>query len=369
MNFNKNSYLVILLVLVLSCLVLAPNVMAQEPKKVILDTDLRLPPQDDSYAALMALNSPKIEVLGVSLIFGNTYLAQMEADALRWMEVMGYEDVPVYLGHEKPLVKDMQYEPITGSAEEFRRPSYIHEGLGDLVAEEYYMPEAREPLGGFAEIESQEKDAVQFIIDTIKENPNEVTLVPLGPLTNIAAAMRKAPEIIDLVDEIVIMGGSFDDQPLPGYGPGGIHTAEFNFALDAEAAEIVMTSGAPIVLSPLNVSRLTGFTREFKEELENMGGPVAEIFANRPVPGGEYESSLMFDHVAVAYVINPDLTETREAYVDIDTSEGASYGLSYTRNAPWPGAPDVKPVKIQTDLDTEAFNELFMDLMLQSGTN
>ena len=343
--------------LVLS-LVFASVVFAQE--KVIIDTDLRLPPQDDSFAVLLALNSPELEVLGLTLVFGNTYLSQETADALKWLEVSGHEDVPLYLGFARPLFHHMVYEEME-QADSYERPVINTTGA-------YQSYEAKAPLGAFAELQPQEEGAVEFIVRTIMENPDEVTLIPIGPLTNIAAAIRLEPRIVDNVKQVVIMGGSIGSLPTPGYSEEGGNVPEFNFRLDAEAAKIVMTSGMPIVLSPLNVSRKTALQAKHYEEMIAMGGPVADVIEQR-VDFRENTSNLMFDQVAVGYVIDPTLiTGMEEMYIDVETTPGPDYGLSFARMSPWAGAPEARPVQVQYDLDWPRFIDLFMERMKQSGT-
>lgn len=333
-------------------------VSAQE--KVIIDTDLRLPPQDDSFAVLFALNSPELDVLGLTLVFGNTYLSQETADALKWLEVAGYEDVPLYLGFARPLFYHMVYEEME-QADSYERPTINTTGA-------YQSYEAKAPLGEFAELEPQQEGAVEFIVRTIMENPGEITLIPIGPLTNIAAAIRLEPRIVDNVKQVVIMGGSLGSLPTPGYSEEGGNVPEFNFRLDAEAAKIVMTSGMSIVLSPLNVSRKTSLQAEHYEEMIAMGGPVADVIEQR-VDFRENTSNLMFDQVAVGYVIDPTIiTGMEEVYVDVETTPGPDYGLSFARMSPWAGAPEAKPVKVQYDLDWPRFIELFMERMKKSGT-
>ncbi len=362
----KKNVFVPLLVVVLLTLFVTLGAFAKE--KVILDMDLRLPPQDDSFASLLALNHPDIDVLGISLVFGNTYLSQEIADTLRWLEITGHQNVPVYAGFERPLMNHIVYEKITTPPEVYERPKMKYEGR-------YVSYPASEPIGGFAQIKLQEETAVDFIISTIMENPGEVTLIATGPLTNVAAAIRLQPKIVENVKQIVIMGGNIGSLPTPGYSSDAPYVAEFNFRMDAEAAKIVMTSGAPIVLSPLNASRKTGFTKEHYDEIVAMGGPVADIIEQRMgsrfYPSEDrpaWEGSLlMFDQLAVAYVIDPTLFTTKEMYVDVMTEKGPAYGYSFERTSPWPGGDDAKPVLVQYDLDWDRFIRLFIDTIKLSG--
>lgn len=334
---------------------------ASAQQKVIIDTDLRLPPQDDSFAILLALNSPELDVLGLTVVFGNTYLTQEVEESLKWLEITGHTDVPVYKGFARPLLKHIVYEGME-QADSYERP-VIH----DTGRYEHIEPLAAFD-GEFAQLEPEKQGAVDFIVNTIMDNPGEITLIPLGPLTNIAAAVRQEPRIVDNVKEVVIMGGSFGSLPTPGYSEAGGNVPEFNFRLDAEAAQIVMTSGMPIVLSPLNVSRKTGLRAEHYQAMIDMGGPVADVIAQR-VEFREETSALMFDQVAVAYVIDPTLiTGMAEMYVDVETTPGPAYGLSFERTSPWAGADEARPVQVQYDLDWDRFIDLFMERMQKSGT-
>ena len=194
------------------------------PRKIIIDTD---PGQDDAVAILLALASPdEIDVLGITAVAGNVPLALTAKNARIVCELAGQTDVPVYAGCDRPLIRPL----VTAE--------HVH---GKTGLDGPVLPDPEMPLA--------DGHAVDFIIETLRKHESgTVTLCPLGPLTNIAMAFRKAPDIVDRVQEIVLMGGAY-------FEVGNITpTAEFNIHVDPEAADIVFRSGRPIVVMPLDVT-------------------------------------------------------------------------------------------------------------------
>jgi len=177
------------------------------------------------------------------------------------------------------------------------------------------------------------------MVQTVKANPGEITIVAIGPLTNVAMAIRQAPDIAANVKQIVIMGGAIALLP---DGQGNVTpNAEFNFWVDPEAARAVLRSGIPVVLSPLNVSRKTGLTKEWYERMVATDTPITRLI--RETMGPQFESrpdqrALMYDQVAVASLIDPTLVTTRDLYVDVDDTAGLNYGVSVGGDRIWPGA-------------------------------
>jgi inosine-uridine nucleoside N-ribohydrolase len=312
--------------------------------RIIFDTDFGIVPQDDCYALMLALHSPELEILGITTVAGNWSLEQGTADVLRLLEIAQRPDIPVYAGADMPLM----HEP-----GEYARTTY-----GSWWSDE--PPTA--PPGGFAEKTAEATGAVQFIIDTVEANPGEVTILAIGPLTNVAMALRHTPGLAAKVKRVVIMGGAIGT--LPDGGGNMTPGAEFNFWVDPEAARIVLRSGIPIELSPLNVSRKSSMTREWFEKLVAVDTPFTELI--RDLDGPLYEEDpdrvvFMYDQIAVASVIDPSLVTTTELYVDVDANPGISYGTSHGFARPWPGAEGVRKMSVQHELDWNRFIEMFIE--------
>jgi len=192
--------------------------------------------------------------------------------------------------------------------------------------------------------------------------PQEVTLVAIGPLTNIAQAIRAEPEFAGKVQRLVIMGGAIALLP---DGAGNLTpNAEFNFWVDPEAAYVTLRSGIPIELSPLNVSRKSALTKQWYEKLVATDTPLTHLL--KETLGRRFDDEpdrvwLMFDQIAMASVIDPGLVTTERLYVDVNIDHGISYGVSVGGRALWPGAESAQQLDVQYDLDWPRFIEMFIE--------
>lgn len=314
------------------------------PHKIIFDTDFGMIPQDDAYALMLALHSPELEILGITTVAGNFSLEQGTADVLRLLEIGGRTEIPVYRGANMPLIHE---------AGAFARKTYG-----------YWWSDApaSAPWGGFAKKQSEDLGAVQFIINTVESQPGEITIVAIGPLTNVAMALRHAPGLAEKVKLLVIMGGAVAGLP---DGAGNMTpAAEFNFWVDPEAAKIVLRSGISIMLSPLNVSRKSNMTRSWFEKLVAAETPFTRLI--RELAGPQYEADPnwtvhMYDQIAVGSLIDPSLVTSTELYVDVDTNHDISYGTSIGGPTLWPGAEGAQKMAVQHELDWERFIRMFIE--------
>jgi len=319
-----------------------------KPHQVIFDTDFGICPQDDCYALMLALHSPELEILGITTVAGNWSLEQGTADVLRLLEIAKREDIPVHAGANMPLM----HEPT-----EYARTTY-----GEWWSDAPATP----PPGGFAAKQAESLGAVEYIIDTVEAQPGEVTILAIGPLTNVAMALRHAPGLAAKVKQLVIMGGAVAFLP-DGAGnmtPG----AEFNFWVDPEAAKIVLRSGIPIQLSPLNVSRKSNMDRGWFEKLVAVETPFTKLIRERGGRLYEDDPELvvhMYDQIAVASLIDPSLVTTTELYVDVDANPGISYGTSLGSPRLWPGAEGARKIAVQHELDWVRFIEMFIERVAQ----
>jgi inosine-uridine nucleoside N-ribohydrolase len=301
-------------------------------------------------ALFFVLNSPELEILGITTVAGNKSLNVATADVLKVLEVAGRTELAVYQGAASPLMNQ-------GSAWDRDR----HGGW-------YANDPAPAPPGGFAKKKAETRSGVDFLVGTVMENPGQVTILAIGPLTNIAMAMRMEPRFAAHVKQLVIMGGAIASLP----DGGGNHTpnAEFNFYVDPEAARIVLRSGIPIVLSPLNVSRKARFTREWYEKIVAVETPITRLIKDRLGPGYQQRpdrTALMYDQVAAVTLVDPALIKTVEYFVDVDANPGPNYGVSVGAPQPWPGAEGARKMLVQTDLDWDRFIRLYVERVTRSA--
>ncbi|HLK34301.1 MAG TPA: nucleoside hydrolase [Terriglobales bacterium] len=276
------------------------------PWRVIIDTD---PGVDDALALLLAMRSPELKIEGITPVAGNVPLELTLPNALRMVEIAGRSDIPVAAGAKEPLVRRL----VTAA--------YAHgeNGLGGAV-----FPEPRtKPVPERAE---------EFIRRTVRRYPGEVTLITIGPLTNVALALRADPELAGMVRGIFMMGGSLS-------GGNITPAAEFNVYVDPEAARIVFQSGIPITMVGLDVTRKTALTEEHVRVLESAQNPVSQAAAKigRGIlqlnsKQGFVAGPHMHDPLAVASFINPALLKLQDYYVDVETAgeltAGATLGYS-----------------------------------------
>ncbi|MEO0360305.1 MAG: nucleoside hydrolase, partial [Pseudomonadota bacterium] len=271
-------------------------------RPIIIDTD---PGQDDAVAILLALASPELDVLGVTAVAGNVPLALTEANARKICELAGRADVRVFAGHDAPLERKL----VTAE--------HVHGRTGLDGAD---LPPPRMPL--------QDAHAVDFIVETIRARPaGEVALCPLGPLTNIAAALKRAPEIAPKIGEIVLMGGGYFEQ-------GNITpSAEFNIYVDPEAAEIVLRCGAPVTMIPLDCTHRALTNRARVDAFRALGTPVGAAVAGltdffERFDRAKYgtEGAPLHDPCVIAYLLEPDLFSGRLVNVEVETKSPLTLG-------------------------------------------
>lgn len=275
------------------------------PQKIIIDTD---PGQDDAVAILLALASPdEIEVLGITAVAGNVPLALTQRNARMVCELAGRPDIPVFAGCDRPLGRDLV------TAEHVHGKS----GLDGPV-----LPDPQMPL--------QDRHAVDFIIDTLRAEPSgSVTLCPLGPLTNIAMAMEKAPDIIPRIRQIVLMGGAY-------FQVGNITpAAEFNIYVDPQAARIVFRAGVPLVVMPLDVTHKALVTAERNDRFRALGTPVGVAVAQMTEFFERFDKEKygslgapLHDPCVTTWLIRPDLFTGRHVNVEIETQSELTMGMT-----------------------------------------
>jgi purine nucleosidase/pyrimidine-specific ribonucleoside hydrolase len=269
---------------------------------VILDVD---PGHDDAVALMLACGHPDLDLLAVTTVAGNVPIEKTTRNTLRVLSLVGCTDVPVGVGASEPLKRPLH------TAED------IHGKSGLDGSEE--IPEAT--------FGPDERGAVALIADTLLASPEPVTLVPVGPLTNIATFLREHPDLKDRIARISLMGGSM------GHG-NTTPAAEFNIYVDPEAAHEVFESGLPITMSGLDVTHQAGAGHEERERLRatgRVGGVVAgflDYFASTYESIFGFDAPPLHDPVAVAVVLEPGLLKTRPMRVDIECGSDLTRGES-----------------------------------------
>jgi len=305
-------------------------------RKIIIDTD---PGQDDAVAILLALASPdEIEVLGLTAVAGNVPLHLTAKNARIVCELAGRPDVAVFAGCDAPLTRKL----VTAE--------HVH---GKTGLDGPVLPDPTMPLA--------EGHAVDFIIETLRRAPaGTVTLCPLGPLTNIATAFQKAPDIVERVQEIVLMGGAY-------FEVGNITpAAEFNIYVDPEAAEVVMKSGTNITIMPLDVTHKALVTSARNKAFRDIGTPVGVAVAQMTDFFERFDKEKygsagapLHDPCVTAYLIRPDLFTGRAVNVEIETTSDLTLGMTV---ADWWGVSGRAPnATFMGDINADGFFTLLTE--------
>ncbi|KPL95275.1 nucleoside hydrolase [Vibrio splendidus] len=305
-------------------------------KKIILDTD---PGIDDAMAILFAEAHPDIELMGITTVYGNATIDNGTQNALYLKQKFGMKAL-VAKGSDKPLLRDPVGATVVVHGET---------GLGDVTA-----PSS-------LDYEAIKKPAYQFIIDSVRAEPREITLVAVGPLTNLALALKAAPDIVDLVKEVVVMGGAFGEN---GHRGNVTPFAEANIHDDPHAADKVFTASWPVVIIGLDVTEESFFTSQYLDELRDDAGEVGQFIWDISRYYLKFYSDKVgmdgchvHDPSAIAYVIQPSLFTSRNGPVRVVT-DGPAEGMTIQKadqrnymNDEW-GLFPAQQVGVQVDSDT-----------------
>ena len=306
-----------------------------ESRKIIIDTD---PGQDDAVAILLALASPELEVLGITAVAGNVPLALTEKNARKICELAGRPEVKVFAGASRPMVRSLV------TAED------VH-GKTGLDGPE--LPEPGMPL--------QEQHAVDFIVETLmREQGGSVTLCPLGPLTNIALALEREPKIVPRIREIVLMGGGFFE------GGNVTPAAEFNIHVDPHAADVVLKSGIPIVMIPLDCTHKALTTARRVAAFRDLGtrpgvatAEMLEFFERFDENKYGTDGGPLHDPCVIAYLLKPELFSGRHINVSVEIASELTMGMTV---ADWWGVTGrPKNVTYMRDVDHDGFFQLLVE--------
>ena len=306
------------------------------PRKIIIDTD---PGQDDAVAILLALASPDdLEILGITAVAGNVPLPLTEKNARIVCELAGKPETLVFAGCDAPIARKL----VTAE--------HVH---GKTGLDGPTLPDPTMPL--------QDQHAVDFIIETLRaEEEGTVTLCPLGPLTNIAVALKRAPDIADRIQEIVLIGGAY-------FEVGNITpAAEFNIYVDPEAAKAVFACGAPITVMPLDVTHKALVTADRNAAFRALGTPVGIAVAEMTDFFERFDKEKygstgapLHDPCVTAYLIQPDLFTGRHINVEIETGSDLTLGMTV---ADWWSVTDRAPnATFMGDINADGFFALLTE--------
>ena len=306
-----------------------------DARKIIIDTD---PGQDDAVAILLALASPELDVLGITAVAGNVSLKLTEKNARKICELAGKSETKVFSGAIRPMVRPLV------TAEE------VH---GKTGLDGPDLPEPKMPL--------QKQHAVDFIVETLlAHEPGTVTLCPLGPLTNIALALNRAPEIAGRIREIVLMGGGFFE------GGNVTPAAEFNIYVDPHAADVVFRAGIPLVVMPLDVTHKALTTAKRVEAFRSLGNNVGaataqmlEFFERFDENKYGTDGGPLHDPCVIAYLLEPEIFAGRDCNVTVETQSELTMGMTVIDW--WGVTKRPKNARVMRDIDHHRFFALLAE--------
>lgn len=303
---------------------------------VVIDTD---PGIDDALALMLALRSPELDVRGITVVHGNIDVEAGARNALKILQLMDRTDVPVSVGASAPLLRPLRTAPFI----------HGHDGLGDLLP----APEGLGPVEQFGPA---------FLARAVEQSTEPVTVIALGPLTNIAIALLSAPHIASRLERLVIMGGGVrtEGNTIPG--------AEFNLHCDPEAGAIVFRSGVPITMVGLNVTMRAILPASFSQKLgrsadplERFVGEVTSFYAGHYRSYYGIDGCAMHDPLTVAAVIDPGVIRGEELFVDVETRGEITAGQTVADFWETPEPRGRPNALVAVDLDSERFLSLYCD--------
>ncbi|KAL3352406.1 hypothetical protein AABB24_020436 [Solanum stoloniferum] len=321
--------------------------MASEPKKIIIDTD---PGIDDAMAIFVALESPEVEVIGLTTIYGNVYTTLATRNALHLLDIAGRTDIPVAEGSHVTITKGTK----------LRIADFVH-GTDGLGNQNFPAPNGM-PI---------EQNAVDFLVQQASVYPGKVTVVALGPLTNIALAIQSDPDFVKNIGQIVVLGGAFSVN-------GNVNpAAEANIFGDPDAADIVFTSGADVLAVGINVTHQVVLTDFDRDELAKSNGKYAKyldkilgVYFGYHHDAYSTKGVYLHDPTALLAAVDPSLITYTEGVVRVQTN-GITRGLTLFYNkqkrfaevTEWSDKPSVK---VAVTVDAPRVLKLVMERLINS---
>jgi purine nucleosidase len=348
---------------------------------VLIDQDGSGPGGSNQMAMMVLLQSPRVQVLGITMVTGNAWRDEETQHTLRMLELIGRTDVPVAMGAVYPLVRTQQETsleaPLVGNVDwlgawgggpttlsDKGQPERRPAGQPSVIYQKTHgpyeippMPEGAPHTKPLNELTGE--DAVHFLIRQVHAHPHQVTIYAAGPLTNIALALSIDPEFAPLTQGIILMGGSLNPQTTdPEYAENPRH--EFNFWFDPEAAHITLRAHWPrIDVTTVDVSIKALFTPAMIDTISKSSNPSAQYIAKY-----SQERYYMWDEITAAAWLDPTLiTREKYVYMDVDINHGPSYGNTLTWTDDFRPQTDLQHVHTQLDLDLPRFQKMFIELM------
>jgi purine nucleosidase len=357
--------------LILVALAASTSALAQR-RLVIIDQDTSGPGGSNIMSMMALLQSPQVDVLGITVVTGNAWRDDEARHALRMLELIGRSDVPVALGAVFPLVRTQEetrlLTPLVGKVAWLGAWGQQLSTLPPAPAGLVEPPRPATPLGpwdtpplveGEPHTKPTTEDAAHFLIRQVHAHPHQVTIYAAGPLTNIALAVALDPHFAELSQGLAVMGSSLnphtDD---PEFSTTPRH--EFNFWFDPEAARITLRAHWPrIDVTTVDVSIKAMFTEEMLSAISKSPNPVAQYIAKH-----SQERYYLWDEIAACAWLDPSIiTQRKDLYMDVDVSHGPTYGETLTWSEALRPAVDLQLVHAQVDLDLPRFTKMFMELM------
>lgn len=310
---------------------------------IILDTD---PGVDDALAIMLALGSPELDVMGICTVSGNVPLNTGTRNAQGLLQLLDRTEIPVFAGADQPLKRD----PV------FATEVHGESGMGQAV-----LPEPSQKIKG---------DAVDFLVQTLSDQPGEITIIAVGPLTNLALAEQRQPGTLQKAKQVIVMGGAIAETG------NSTPVAEFNFYADPHAAQIVVHSDAALLIVPLDATRQVVLS---ETDIENQIAPLKTVASQFVVDAVQNVFALyrqlerepivyLHDPLAVGAAIAPELLRSETLYIDIETSGDLTMGQVVTDRR---GLPPLyrlgEPVNCAMHVNAEAFLSLFLTRVFKSA--
>ena len=317
---------------------------------IIFDTDSAVFNDDAAALAMLLPHRDRIDILGITVVAGNHTVPQGSEHMLHLLEVAGASDLPLYLGAEAPL----NHTPELAAKQEADWGPIAFKGAFDAD------PDVLPPHGGhFASIRPQTASAVQFIIDTIERRPNQVTIVALGPMTNLAIAFQTRPDLASNVKQLIFMGGN-------ARVPGNVTpAAEFNMWFDPEAAAVVLGSTIPdIVMFGLDITNHAPIHRPLFDRVVAVDTPLTRLMRHELASRFAREPNASYyawDCITAAWLIDSSIVTASERLpLTVDTTFGPTYGATTVASS---DGTDVKFVDVMLDLDVDKFYRMYEALL------
>ena len=354
--------------------VLAAGACSAQKRLVLIDQDGSGPGGSNQMAMLSLLQSPQVEVLGITMVTGNAWRDEETLHTLRMLELTGHTNVPVAKGAVFPLVRSQQETQLSAALEGKvtwlgawgQGPTMLVEsgnGVAKPVTPEHlqsHQPYEIPPMPeGQPDLKPIDEDAAHFLIRQVRAHPHLVTIYAAGPLTNIALAVSIDPEFASLTQGIVLMGGSLNPQTDdPEFATSPRH--EFNFWFDPEAAHIVLRADWPrIDVTTVDVSIKAPFTKEMLDEIAR-----SQSLTARYIAAWSQDRYYLWDELTACAWLDPSLiTKEQLVYMDVGLNHGPDYGDTLTWTEKLKPQTGVRLVHAQVDLDLPRFQKMFVELM------